>query len=118
MLETKALLDNAAGILLKNAETYAGCFPAECCKDGFYPKSENNNWTTGFFTGCMWLAYEHTGDERFKAAAEAQAEDFARRLRERVAVDHHDMGFLYSLSCVAAYKLTGTDKSDRQQAFP
>ena len=26
---------------------------------------------------------------------------------QKISVDHHDMGFLYSPSCVAAYKLTG-----------
>ena len=36
-------------------------------------------------------------------------ESFLNRIQQRIDVDHHDMGFLYSLSCVAAYKLTGME---------
>ncbi|NBK23314.1 MAG: glucoronyl hydrolase, partial [Spirochaetia bacterium] len=32
------------------------------------------------------------------------------RILKRIDVDHHDMGFLYSPSCVAAYKLTGSEE--------
>ncbi len=32
------------------------------------------------------------------------------RIVNHVEVDHHDMGFLYSPSCVAAYKLTGSEE--------
>ena len=33
-----------------------------------------------------------------------------KRINDKYEVDHHDMGFLYSLSCVAAYKLTESKK--------
>lgn len=66
-------------------------------------------WTTGFWTGCIWLAYEATGDDSFKKAAEVQADSFFHRIKHKIDVNHHDMGFLFSLSCVAAYKLTGNE---------
>lgn len=37
-------------------------------------------------------------------------DSFLYRIEHKIEVDHHDMGFLYSPSCVAAYKLTGSEK--------
>ena len=75
--------------------------------DNFYPPVENDDWTCGFWTGEIWLAYEYCGDERLKKAGEVQVKSFLNRIDKKIVVDHHDMGFLYSPSCVAAYKLTG-----------
>jgi unsaturated chondroitin disaccharide hydrolase len=77
--------------------------------DQFYEPVENNDWTTGFWTGELWLAYENSGDECFRKAAEVQIEDFLNRIEKKISVDHHDMGFLYSPSCVAGYKLAGNE---------
>ena len=40
-------------------------------------------------------------------------DSFLYRIENKIEVDHHDMGFLYSPSCVAAYKLTGSEKGRR-----
>ena len=77
--------------------------------DNFYPQSENVEWTTGFWTGEIWLAYELSGKQCFKDAALHQVDSFLDRIERHIDVDHHDMGFLYSPSCVAAYKLTGSE---------
>lgn len=81
--------------------------------DNFYVPGENVEWTTGFWTGEIWLAYENAKTEEEKAllkkAGEIQVYSFLDRIEKRIDVDHHDMGFLYSLSCVAAYKLTGME---------
>lgn len=77
-------------------------------ENGFYQPIENDYWTTGFWTGEIWLAYEHTGDPRLRDAAQIQMESFLNRIEKKINVDHHDMGFLYSPSCVAGYKLTGS----------
>ena len=47
---------------------------------------------------------------RLKSAGEIQIESFLDRIDEKKEVDHHDMGFLYSPSCVAGYKLVGSGK--------
>ena len=81
-------------------------------ENGFYePPSCNVEWTTGFWTGELWLLYEMTGDETFRRTAEWQVEDFGDRIIDKIDVEHHDMGFLYSPSCVAAYKLTGNRRA-------
>ena len=43
----------------------------------------------------------------FRSEAERLVQSFYERITNKIEVDHHDMGFLYSPSCVAAYKLTG-----------
>ena len=40
-------------------------------------------------------------------------ESFLHRVENRIELDHHDLGFLYSLSCVAGYKLTGNEHAKR-----
>lgn len=81
--------------------------------DNFYVGTDNFDWTEGFYTGEIWIAYELTGDELFKKVALEQVESFLERIEKRVMVNHHDMGFLYSLSCVAAYKLVGSEKGKK-----
>lgn len=107
--EVKALLDQASGIVLENLGEFTEKFQPSNSEHNFYKPVENTTWTTGFWTGEIWLAYEHTKDERFRKAAEVQVESFLQRIIDKVDVDHHDMGFLYSPSCVAAYKLTGSE---------
>lgn len=87
---------------------FAHAFKYSHSVDGFYaPPSENVEWTTGFWTGELWLAYELSADPVFLDAAQWQVGSFLDRIERRVDVEHHDMGFLYSPSCVASYKLTG-----------
>src|SRR5512134_817914 len=72
-----------------------------------YPEGSNVGWTTGFWPGMIWLAYDLTKSPDFCRAGAAHVEPFARRLKDRVDVDHHDLGFLYTLACVAPWRLIG-----------
>jgi unsaturated chondroitin disaccharide hydrolase len=74
---------------------------------GFYSPCGNNQWTCGFWPGEVWLAYERTKDESFRESGDILVQSFLERIRKKIEVDHHDMGFLYTPSCVAAYQLTG-----------
>ncbi|CAN7386617.1 glycoside hydrolase family 88 protein [Paenibacillus sp. LjRoot153] len=69
----------------------------------------NVGWTTGFWTGILSLVYEQTGDTRYLQAVETQVNSFKERAENEIDCNTHDLGFLYSLSCVAAYKLTGNE---------
>ena len=95
--------------LKTNLHEFTTKFQPAASIHNFYPKSENIDWTTGFCTGEYWLAYELTRDEAFRRAAEVQVESFLQRIEKKIDVNHHDMGFLYVPSCVAAYKLTGSE---------
>lgn len=94
----------------ENLKEFTHSFKKAYSENGFYEPTGNVNWTTGFWTGQIWLAYERTGLEKFKQAGEIQIQSFLDRIDRKIEVDHHDMGFLYSLSCVAGYKLTGYEK--------
>lgn len=70
---------------------------------------DNFDWTTSFWTGMLWLAYELTGNEKYKHTAEIQVTSFIDRIEKRLDVDTHDLGFLYSLSCIPAYQLASSE---------
>ena len=107
--EVKQALDFSAAQILKYLPEFTDKFQNAYSVDNFYEPVENNDWTDGFWTGEIWLAYEHTGNEAFREAAEVQVKDFLHRIDNKICVDHHDMGFLYTPSCVAAWKLTGNE---------
>ncbi len=114
--EIKDGLTFAAGQVINNLPQFTDAFQNAYSESGFYQPIPNNYWTTGFWTGEIWLSYEFCGDERLKAAGEIQVQSFYDRIVKKIEVDHHDMGFLYSPSCVAAYKLTGS-KTGREAAL-
>lgn len=65
----------------------------------------NVGWTTGFWTGQLWLGHALGGLAPMKAAAEQQTASFITRLEQGVDLEHHDLGFLYMLSCATAHHL-------------
>jgi unsaturated chondroitin disaccharide hydrolase len=70
---------------------------------------ENVEWTPGFWVGLLWLAYQQTGEREFRRRAEGLIPSFAARLDAGgTATATHDLGFLYTLSCAAAWRLTGS----------
>ena len=115
--EVDAALDFSTRQVLRNLPEFTDKFQKAYSENGFYQPIENNYWTTGFWTGEIWLAYEYASAKKnaddaakLKEAAQVQVESFLHRIDNKIEVDHHDMGFLYSPSCVAAYKLTGSEK--------
>lgn len=82
-------------------------FPAEACVKGHYPLTDNVEWTTSFWTGQLWLAWEMSGETLFRQQAEKHVRSFGVRIASRHDTSTHDLGFLYTLSCMAAWRLTG-----------
>lgn len=95
----------------KNLELYKDTYPAPASENGVYPAIDNVEWTSGFWTGMLWLAYELTGDAKYRRAAEYQLASYTKRIEEQIETDTHDLGFLYSLSAVAEYKVTGNPEA-------
>ena len=100
-------IDIAVARLKRQLPKFTDAFPAPSSIEGTYAAMDNSEWTNGFWTGALWLAYELSDDDAFYQAAERQIRSFAHRIDNQINTDHHDLGFLYSLSCVAAHKLTG-----------
>ena len=88
--------------------TFTDKFPSHNSTNNVYSAVENNNgWNTGFWTGILWHAYELTGDTKYKDVALSQIPSYHHRIKNKIGVNHHDMGFVFTPSCVAAYKLDG-----------
>ncbi|GKW17733.1 glycosyl hydrolase [Pectobacterium carotovorum subsp. carotovorum] len=90
---------------------FSHTFPAASASEGRYPAVEKVDWTEGFWTGMLWLAWEVTGDDKYRQVAEGLLDSFETRLDNRIKVDTHDLGFLYLLSCVNAWRLTGNERA-------
>lgn len=110
--KVKSAADKAMEIIERSMPAYASgtVYPLDY-KDGKYTLVPNGEgiWVEGFWTGELWLSYELSGNEKFRELAEKNVSDFIKRMDDNNNIDwHHDIGFLYSPSCVAAYKLTGS----------
>lgn len=106
-------LDKALDFIIKrvdeNLKLFSIIFPTPDSSGYRYGVYPNYEWTPGFWTGMIWLAYELTGDKKYLTAAQNQMQSYRDRMVHKVCIDTHDLGFIYSLSCVASYKLTGNE---------
>lgn len=109
--EVKAAIDLAMEQLRVNMAYFKDEFPTPTTFDNLYPKMDNTEWTNGFWTGELWLGYEYTNEEAMKQLAQANDRSFLDRVEKRIELDHHDLGFLYTPSCMAEYKLLHTPEA-------
>ncbi|MET0425847.1 MAG: glycoside hydrolase family 88 protein [Actinoplanes sp.] len=100
-----------------NLAAFGERYPDDTTVAGEYPlRTANTGWTTSFWPGMLWLAYEMSGETTHRDAASAHVRSFATRLAERADIDTHDLGFLYTLSCVTRWRRTA-DREARQAAL-
>jgi unsaturated chondroitin disaccharide hydrolase len=113
-------LDTALAQALRTVESnicaFGARYPDDTTVDGVYhlraptgglPEGANVGWTTSFWPGMLWLAFELTGRDIYRRAAQAHVRSFADRAEHRIDVATHDLGFLYTLGCVVPWRLTG-----------
>jgi unsaturated chondroitin disaccharide hydrolase len=84
-----------------NIAVFKDSYPAPASVDGIYPLIQNTDWTSAFWPGMLYLAWESTGDDLFSQTGESLVPGFRKRLDQGVGTETHDLGFLYTLSCVA-----------------
>ena len=119
-----AAVSHALQTIDANIERFGDAFPDDTTVDGTYrlrarsglPDGSNVGWTTSFWPGMLWLAFEATGTESYRDSALRFVPNFARRLADAVDLDTHDLGFLYTLGCVVPWRLTG-DTAARDAAL-
>ena len=70
-------------------------------------------WTNGFWPGMLWQMYHATGDECYRQTAEGVELRLEEALRDFNKL-HHDVGFMFQLSAVANYRMTGNSDSLRR----
>ena len=89
-------LEKALEKIERNLEEFVTVFPSHASVNNVYAKVENiGGWNQGFWTGILWIAYELTGNEKYRKAAERQIPTYTKRIKEKLGVEHHDMGFLF-----------------------
>ncbi|MEJ2044926.1 MAG: glycoside hydrolase family 88 protein [Reinekea sp.] len=114
--EVVAALDFAVEQIHRNLPDYTYRSQNHSTVNGFYPAVDNVQWTSGFWPGAIWLAYEYSQDRCFQYAGQIQVQSFLHRIKNHIDTDHHDMGFMFSPSCVSAWKLVA-DEDARQAAI-
>ncbi len=80
---------------------------------GWHRENPISWWTNSFWSGLMWLMYRETGTESFRAIAESCENQMDEALYNYDGL-HHDVGFMWTLTSVASYKLTGNERSRRR----
>ncbi|MEC0090023.1 glycoside hydrolase family 88 protein [Paenibacillus macquariensis] len=81
--------------------------------NGKYNREEADWWTNGFWPGLIWLVYRESKVEQLKDTATQIEAKMDSVLTEFYPL-HHDVGFMWSLSSVAKYKLLGCEDSKRR----
>lgn len=106
-------LHEALSKIDKNSKTFTDTYPRAASVNNIYPGTKNgedwDDWTVGFWTGMLWLSYEVTKKSQYRKIAEYQMRAYKYRMENKIHVNHHDLGFLYSLSAVAQQRITGSE---------
>ncbi|RIX59498.1 glucuronyl hydrolase [Paenibacillus nanensis] len=109
-------IEDALRVVSRNIGRFGDRFPRTSTQgDRIYQLTDGSDWTEGFWTGMLWLSYEYSGDPLYRTAAISTLSNFRRRLESRLKLDHHDIGFLYSLSAKAHW-IVERDEASRQLA--
>ena len=82
-------------------------YPRTIGKDGKLIATPKNDWTEGFYPGCLWYIYEHNREENWKQSAIKWTEALEPMKK---LTSHHDIGFLIYCSFGNAYRLTGKEE--------
>lgn len=109
--EIDEAINKAIALVDHNMIKFGERFPGPATKNNHYELMGNIEWTNGFWTGMLWLAFEVTGDQKYADLANKHVDSYLERIEKQIEVAHHDLGFLYIPSCVSAYKLTGNPKA-------
>ncbi len=104
-------IEQAAARLERMGKKNGITFPSAGAYDSQYVFTPvNSNWVHGMYAGCFWLAFLLTGNNFFNKMAVDLTATFGPRFEMKKGMDNHDVGFGYTPSCVAAYKITGERK--------
>jgi unsaturated chondroitin disaccharide hydrolase len=114
---TPAAVAAALRTIDTNLARFGDRYPADTTTAGRYPFRDGNvGWTTSFWPGMLWLAHDLTGSAALRDAAAGHVPSFADRVARGQDIDTHDLGFLYTLSCVVPWRRTG-DPAARDAAL-
>lgn len=104
-------IDFAVGKVKENAAIFKQTVPPAASVQLQYIPEDNIDWTASFWIGMLLLSKEYSQTKEFDETIQMQLQSFKNRLDNKVGLETHDIGFLYSLSAVADYRLTGSETS-------
>lgn len=88
-----------------NVARFGNQFPIVSKGTEKYELEDQTSWTEGFWVGILWLSYEYNQNPAIREAAVGAVASMKRRLEQNRHLNHHDIGFLYSLSAKAQWIL-------------
>ena len=74
--EIREAMDFSTAQVERNLPEFTTKFQKAYSENGFYAPTENVDWTTGFWTGEIWLSYEDTGKTSIKKPAKSRLTAF------------------------------------------
>ncbi len=95
----------------ENQKKFKFLVPTAASNNHVYEAEENTDWTASFWLGILFLTKELSNSKDFDRTIESQLASFKERLEKDIALDTHDIGFLYQLSAVADYRLNKNESS-------
>lgn len=110
-----AALDRCIDLLKRVSEADGDRAPRIGNPDLTWTYCPEHDWVASFRIGTLWLAYQQTGNRYFLERARVR-DDYYDKLLVTPAWHDHDLGFLYSLSGVADYRLNRNEAA-RQRAL-
>nr|WP_235941616.1 glycoside hydrolase family 88 protein [Paenibacillus puerhi] len=108
--ETLSRIESKIERLIEHA---GSSYPDHAGPDGIYKFRQADWWTSGFFPGMLWILYDLTGRERFKAAAWGRDADIAGWFGRPTVELNHDVGFQFLPTAVIKHTLTGDGEALR-----
>ena len=101
-------IDEALARLEKMGKKSGVNFPYVTAYYSKYIYKQNNTWVSGMYAGCFWLGFLLAKKKSFfTKMAHALTESFTERMENKIGVEGHDVGFTFTPSSVAGYKITG-----------
>lgn len=115
MFDSKVALEKTLEKLAGTASRVQDSIPYRTVS-GVYNNCEHDSidwWTNGFWGGLLWLAYRETQNTDYLKWANSLENKLDQALENFYGI-HHDVGFMWKLTSVTNYKLTGNEKSAKR----
>lgn len=108
----QAIWDHVKTKLERTSKRIGATFPHASIQ-GQYDNNALDWWTNGFWPGILWMLYEETGNVKYRQLAESCEQQLDEPLLSYEPL-YHDIGFMWSLTSVASYQITGNEESRRR----
>lgn len=88
-------------------------FPSQTSEGKYTYTVDTWRWVTGFWPGLLWLLYEDKEYEPFKEIALSCENQMYAGLEEYTNL-HHDVGFMWLLTSIKRYNMTGDSEARKR----